>query len=292
MTALQWDKVGERRFEAGVDHGVLYVPNNVGVYDTGFAWNGLVTVTESPSGAESNKQYADNMVYLNLIGLEEFGATIECFTYPIQFEQFDGALQPETGVFVTGQNRKSFGFAYRTKIGNDLNPDLGYKIHLIYGAIASPSERAQSTINDQPEAQTMSYEISTTPAEVGTIGGTVYKPTAHIVIDSTKVNSTKLGDLELILYGASGVDPKLPTPAEVVAIFAGSTTTVTATAPTYNSTTKVITIPTVTGVQYRIDGVVVTGTVTITTDKVVTANTLPGYKFAAVSDDDWFYSYT
>lgn len=292
MTKLVWDKSGERFFETGVDHGVLFVPNTQGVYNNGYAWNGLVSVTESPSGAESTKQYADNMVYLNLIGLEEFGATIECFTYPKEFEQFDGALAPEAGVYLTGQDRKTFGFAYRTQVGNDLNANLGYKLHLIYGAIATPSEKTRSTINDSPEPATFSYEISTTPAQVGTINSVVYKPTAHIVVDSTKVNPTNLAALETILYGAVGVDPALPTPAAVVALFSGSQTEVIPTEPAYNSSTKVITIPTITGVEYRIDGEVVTGTVTITADKIVTANpTSTLYKFPPVTDTDWFYDF-
>lgn len=292
MTKLVWDKSGERFFETGVDHGVLYTPNASGVYNMGYAWNGLTTVTESPSGAEASPQYADNIKYLNLVGIEEFGGTIECFTYPKEFEAYDGAAQPETGVYVTGQSRKTFGFSYRTKIGNDQNSDLAYKLHLVYGAIVTPSEKARSTVNDTPEAVTFSYEFTTTPVEVGTIGGTTYKPTAHIIIDSRLTNASKLADLETILYGTTGVDPRMPLPAEVVSTIATTLTQVTPTAPTYNSTTKVITIPTVTGVEYRINDTVVTGDVTITADTVVTANPLPGYKFPAVVDVDWFYSYT
>lgn len=288
MTRLMWDQVGERIYEYGVNYGVLYIPNNVGVYDIGYAWNGLVSVTESPSGAESNKQYADNIQYLNLISAELFGATLEAFTYPDEFGQCDGTLSPEPGVNVGQQSRKAFGLSYRTRVGNDLlGTDFGYKIHLVYGATAAPSEKAYATINESPEAITFSWEISTIPVDAGVS----YKPTALITIDSTQVNSTALATLEDILYGTVGVDPALPTPAEVLAIFAGTVTTVTPTAPTFNSGTHVITIPTVTGVQYKINGLVVTGTVTITVDTVVTANPLPGYKFPAVTDDDWFFDF-
>ncbi len=288
MTKLLWDQVGERRYETGVDHGVLYLPNDVGAYVNGYAWNGLTTLTESPAGAESNKQYADNIQYLNLISAELFGATLEAFTYPDEFGQCDGTSSPEPGVNVGQQSRKSFGLSYRTRVGNDLlGTDFGYKIHLVYGATAAPSEKAYATINESPEAITFSWEISTIPVDAG---GS-YKPTALITIDSTQVNSTALATLEDMLYGTVGVDPKLPTPAEVLAIFAGTVTTVTPTAPTFNSSTHVITIPTVTGVQYKINGLVVTGTVTITVDTVVTANPLPGYKFPAVTDDDWFFDF-
>jgi len=288
MTRLMWDQTGEKIYEYGVNWGVLYIPNNVGVYDNGYAWNGLVSVTESPSGAEANPQYADNIKYLNLISAEQFGGTIEAFTYPEEFGQCDGTASPEPGVNIGQQGRKSFGLSYRTRVGNDLEgTDFGYKVHLVYGALAAPSEKAYATINESPEAITFSWEISTTPVDAG---GS-YKPTSSITIDSTKVDADALADLEDILYGTVGVDPKLPSPAEVLALFAGTVTTVTPTAPTYNSTTKVITIPTVTGVEYRINGAVVTGTVTITVDTVVTANPLPGYRFPDVTDDDWFFDF-
>ena len=288
MTRLMWDQTGEKIYEYGVNWGVLYLPNNVGVYDTGYAWNGLVSVTESPSGAEANPQYADNIKYLNLISAEQFGGTVEAFTYPDEFGQCDGTASPEPGVNIGQQSRKSFGLSYRTRVGNDLEgTDFGYKVHLVYGALAAPSEKAFATINESPEAITFSWEITTTPVDAGDD----YKPTSSITIDSTKVDATALATLEDMLYGTVGVDPKLPTPAEVLAIFAGSVTTVTPTAPTFNSGTHVITIPTVTGVQYKINGLVVTGTVTITVDTVVTANPLPGYKFPAVTDDDWFFDF-
>jgi len=292
MTKLAWDQTGQRRYEAGVDHGVLYIPDGSGAYANGYAWNGLVTVTESPSGAEASPQYADNIKYLNLVSAEEFGATIEAFTYPDEFGQCDGTAQPEAGVLVGQQSRRSFGLAYRTRVGNDLEgTDYGYKLHLIYGALAAPSEKAYGTINDSPEAITFSWELTTTPTSVGTIEGTDYKPTASLTIDSTQVNAGALSDLEDILFGTAGSDPRLPPPAEVIALFAGTTVTVTPTAPTYNGTTHVITIPTVTGVVYQINGVTKTGTVTITTDTVVNAVPASGYRFPAVTDDDWFFDF-
>jgi hypothetical protein len=218
MAVLTWDQTGERLYETGVDHGVLYIPDETGAYDTGFAWNGLVTVTESPSGAESNPQYADNIKYLNLVSAEDFGATIEAFTYPEEFGQCDGTAQPEPGVFVGQQGRRTFGLSYRTKIGNDIDgSDHGYKLHLIYGALAAPSEKAYSTINDSPEAITFSWEVTTTP-----INATGLKPTAQITIDSTLVEPTDLAALELLLYGDVATEPQLPLPDAVFAIFAGA----------------------------------------------------------------------
>lgn len=293
MAKLAWDQTGQRLYETGVDHGVLYLPNNVGAYDSGYAWNGLTTVTESPSGAESNPQYADNIKYLNLLSAEEFGATIEAFTYPDEFAQCDGTATPTPGVAVGQQTRKTFGFSYRTRLGNDLEGnDFGYKIHLVYGALAAPSEKAYTTVNDSPEAMTFSWEVTTTPVEVGTIGGITYKPTSSITIDSTKVEASDLTALEEMLYGTAGTDPRLPNPGEVLAIFAGTLTEAAPLAPAYNSTTKTITIPTVTGVEYMIDNEVVpAGPVVITGDTIVTAKPAPGYKFPTVADDDWFYDF-
>lgn len=215
---ISWDGVGEKIYETGVDHGVLYIPTALGVYDTGFAWNGLVSVTETPSGAEANPQFADNIKYLNLLSAEEFGGTIEAFTYPDEFGQCDGTAEAEVGVVVGQQSRKSFGLSFRTKIGNDVDgTDHGYKLHLVYGALVSPSEKAYQTINESPEAITFSWEFTTTPAPV-----TGFKPTSLIIIDSTKVAPADLAALELILYGDSvgPVQPKLPTPDEVIALFA------------------------------------------------------------------------
>lgn len=282
MSELTWDQVGEKTYETGVDHGVLYIPDNTGVYDTGVAWNGLVSVTESPTGAEANKQYADNIPYVTLVSAELFGATIEAFTYPDEFGQCDGTAEPTPGVKVGQQNRKSFGLSYRTKIGNDLDADAGFKIHLVYGALAAPSEKAYTTINDSPEAITFSWEVTTTPAPV-----TGMKPTASITIDSTKLGATQLAALEDMLYGTVGGDPFLPTPDAVLALVDGSVTVVTTQAPTYNASTDVVTIPSVTGVEYYIDGELVTGTVTITETTVVTALPADGYVFSPTSDTDW-----
>ena len=205
MSKIVWDAVGEHKYETGVDHGVLYPINkDTNLYDNGVAWNGLTSVTETPSGAESNPQYADNIKYLDLFSAETFGATIECFTYPKEWEECDGSASPVEGMNVYQQSRNTFGLSYRTKIGNDLTPDLGYKLHLIYNAKATPSERAYNTVNDSPEALTFSYEISTTPVDVPN-----YKPTALITIDSTKFVSdeakARLASLEAILYGTDSV---------------------------------------------------------------------------------------
>jgi len=283
VTQLTWDLVGQRFYETGVDHGVLYKPDSNGVYNQGFSWNGLVSVTESPSGAEANPQYADNIKYLNLVSYEEFGATVEAFTYPDEFAEHDGTATPEIGVYIGQQNRKVFGMSYRTKVGNDLNPDLGYKLHLIYGALAAPSEKAYNTVNDSPEAITFSWEISTTPVPV-----TGFKPTSYLCVDSTKVAPAALAALEQLLYGTVGVDPALPSPDQVLALFDGTIlTSGMPTAPTYTSTTDIVTIPTVTGVDYLFDGDVVTGTVPITSTSVFTARPQTGYIFPANAVDRW-----
>jgi hypothetical protein len=215
MPPLTWDDVGEKVYETGVDHGVLYLPDVSGVYNTGFAWNGLTTVTESPSGAAPNPQFADNIKYLNLTSAEEFGGTIEAFTYPEEFGQCDGTALPHPGVAVGQQGRKMFGLSYRTKVGNDVDGvDFGYKLHLIYGCQAAPSEKAYATINDSPAAINFSWAITTTPVPV-----TGYKPTALIVIDSTVVDPADLTALEALLYGQAATEAALPTPDAVIALF-------------------------------------------------------------------------
>ena len=214
MPKLTWDDTGKRLYELGVDHGVLYVQDPTGTYPTGVAWNGLVSVTESPSGAESNPQYADNIKYIDLISAEEFGGTIEAFTYPDEFGVCDGTASPSTGLVLGQQTRKRFGMSYRTKIGNDVDQmDHGYKIHLIYGALAAPSEKAYASINDSPEAITFSWEFSTIPVALTT--GT-YKPVASLTIDSTKVNPAKLALLEDELYGDATNPANLPLPDEII----------------------------------------------------------------------------
>jgi hypothetical protein len=211
MAALTWDALGTHLYETGVDKGVLYVPGVSGAYDTGFAWNGLVSVTESPTGAEATPQYADNIKYLNMISAETFAATLEAFTYPEEFNQFDGMVSGAGGVWVAQQPRKTFGLCYRTKHGNEVDGDShGYKLHLLYGCIASPSEKAYNTINDSPEAITFSWSISTTPTAV-----TGKSPTSLLIIDSLVANAAKLTTLEGILYGASAA-PLLPTPNSVI----------------------------------------------------------------------------
>jgi hypothetical protein len=290
---LVWDQVGERQYETGVDHGVLYIPDNTGSYLNGYAWNGLVSVTESPTGAEATPQYADNIKYLNLKSVEEFGATIEAFTYPEEFGQCDGTATPAPGVAVGQQGRKTFGLCYRTKVGNDLNADAGYKLHLVYGADAAPSEKAFTTVNDSPEAITFSWELTTSPVAVGIVDGVDYKPTASLTVDSTKVNATALATLEDMLYGTAGTDPRLPQPAEVLALFTGTVTTVVPQEPAFDAGTDTITIPSVTGVVYKIDGEVVpAGPIVITTETIVTASPAPGYRFPDVVDDDWLYDPT
>lgn len=291
MTELTWDGSGEKVFETGVDHGVLYIPDASGDYSNGYAWNGLTAVTESPSGAESTKQYADNIVYANLVSAEEYGGTIEAFTYPDEFAQCDGTATPSAGVYVGQQSRKNFGGAYRTLIGNDLEgTDFGYKLNLFWGALAAPSEKAHNTVNESPEAITFSWEFTTTPIAIPGINpetGKPFKPSASMTLDSTKVTPANLAALETILYGTAGVDPRLPLPAEVIALFAGSVTEVTTVAPTYNAATDEVTIPSVTGVVYQIDGEPVTGVVVITETTVVTAVPAAGYVFSPTSDDDW-----
>lgn len=218
MAKLEWDKTGTHYFENGVDHGVLY-PQTDGeasggvVYGNGVAWNGLTSVTQSPEGAEPSAVYADNIKYLSLLSVEEFNATIEAYTYPDEFAACDGSASLGEGVTIDQQARKTFCLSYRTKIGNDVNNDLGYKIHIIYGCLAAPSERAYETVNDSPEAMTLSWEISTTPVVV-----TGFKPTSHLVIDSTKVKPAALKAIEDALYGKEAAEAKVLMPDEVAAL--------------------------------------------------------------------------
>lgn len=214
MSKIVWDKTGERLYETGVKNGVLYVQDDIGTYPKGVAWNGLTAITESPSGAEATALYADDMKYLNLTSAEEFGATVEAYTYPDEFAECDGSATLVEGVTIGQQTRKTFGLCYRTALGNDVqNEAYGYKLHIIYGAKAAPSEKAYSTINDSPEAITFSWELTTTPVNV-----TGAKATACLVIDSTKADPTKLAALEKILYGSDdepATEPRLPLPDEI-----------------------------------------------------------------------------
>jgi len=287
MTTLVWDQVGQKLYETGVDHGVLYIPDGQGVYVDGVAWNGLTTVTESPSGAEANAQYADNIKYLNIYSAEQFGATIEAYTYPDEFQQFDGLAVPTPGVAVGQQARGSFGLSYRTRVGSDLDEDLGYKLHLVYGCMASPSEKAYSSINDSPDGVKFSWDITTVPVAV-----TDLRPTSILTIDSTQVSADALADLEQIIYGDVGVDPSLPTPDVVIAMFTGAVASVAPAEPTFNQGTNTITIPVTAGVTYYINGLAVpAGPVVIAEDTVVQARPNQGYIFEPGIDDDWFYNF-
>lgn len=213
MSRLVWDQTGERQYETGVKNGVLYIPT-AGVYDKGVAWNGLTAFTESPSGAEATPLYADDTKYLNLMSTEEYGCTIEAYTYPDEFAQCDGSAEIAAGVNIGQQARKTFGLSVKTTLGNDTEGnDFGYKLHIVYGALASPSEKGYATINDSPEAITFSWEVTTTPVSVAG-----FKPTASITIDSTKADKTKLKALEDILYGSTETEPRLPLPDEIATL--------------------------------------------------------------------------
>lgn len=216
MVAITWDNTGERLYETGVDRGVLYTYDaQTKLYGTGVAWNGLTGISESPSGAEPTPQYADNIKYLNLMSTEEFGFTIEAFTYPDEFELCDGTASPLEGLTVAQQTRRTFGLSYRSLVGNDVDAqDHGYKIHLIYGALASPSEKARTTVNDTPEAMTFSWTASTTP--VALPADLKMRPTAHIIADSTKMSSANLASLESVLYGDETESARLPLPGELI----------------------------------------------------------------------------
>lgn len=214
MSKIVWDAVGEHIFETGVRNGVLYLKDAQGAYNTGVAWNGLTSVSESPEGAEATDLYADDIKYLTLMSAENFKATIEAYTYPPEFEECDGSASIATGVVIGQQTRKPFGLCYRTSIGNDTDGnEHGYKLHIVYGCQASPSEKQYSTINDSPEAITFSWEVNTTPVNVNG-----KKPTATLIIDSTKVDKAKLTALEAILYGADSTEPRLPLPDEIATL--------------------------------------------------------------------------
>lgn len=211
MAKLQWDEVGKRFYETGVDRGVLYIPNDQGKYTKGVAWNGLTAVNQQPEGGDDNPQYADNIEYLNLTSAEKFKASIEAYTYPVEFEECDGTRSVASGVIIGQQTRKPFGFSYRTLIGNDTQgTDHGYKIHLIYGAKASPTEKSYSTVNDSPEAITFSWSVSASAVPVPG-----FKPTAILTIDSRKISKEGLAALEEALYGGDSKEPNLPLPEDI-----------------------------------------------------------------------------
>lgn len=294
MAQLVWDAIGTREFETGIDRCVLYIPTD-GVYDNGVAWSGITGVTESPSGAEATALYADNIKYLTMISAEQFAATLTCYTYPDEWALFDGQLVPVPGLKIGQQSRKSFGLAYRTRLGNDVKGDaLGYKLHLIYGCTATPSEKQYQTVNESPSAIEFSYEISTLPVPITVIENA--RPTSIITIDSTDVGLTKFNEFCVILWGDNANDPRLPMPDEVITFFTdGDPLTVAVPAnPTYNSGTHTITIPSVTGVVYKIAGTTVTGTVVLTTGqtKEVVATFATGYGPPATAyDNRWVFSY-
>lgn len=288
MAPLTWDQVGERKFETGIDRGVLYIPDAGGAYIDGVAWSGLVTVTEKPTGATPNKKYADNIPYLNLYSAEEFGATIEAITYPDEFAQFDGLAIPIPGLAIGQQTRRSFGLCYRTRVGNDIaGIDYGYKLHLVYGCTASPSEKGYGTVNDTPDTIAFSWDLTTQPVMVPG-----HKPSAILTLNSTELNAAALADLEDILYGTAAIDPSLPLPGAIIAMFTGTVVEVAPAVPAFNQATNTITIPNVAGVTYYIAGApVAAGPVVITEDTLVQARPDDGFVFPGGVDDDWFFNF-
>lgn len=289
MTLVVWDDTSDKLFETGVDHGVLYPLNTeTSAYDTGVAWNGITAVNEKPSGAAANPQYADNIKYLNLLSAETFAGTIQAFTYPDEFGACDGTQAPVEGLNVGQQSRQTFGLCYRTRVGNDVNSNLGFKLHLVYGALASPSEKDYSTINDSPAAVAFSWDFSCTPVNV-----TDLVPTCLITIDSTKVNSGALSNLTDFLYGTSGTEPSLPLPDDVIALFAGSVTAITLAVPT--DVSNVITIPTQTGTTYYVDGVVHVGgalsAMTSGQSHIISATPNAGFVFNKPVVTEWLYKF-
>lgn len=292
MTRLTWDALADRLYETGVDHGVLYLPDESGDYTDGVAWNGLETVTETPAGAAATPTYADNIKYLNLIAIETFGGTIQAYTYPDEFGVCDGSVELSPGVRAYQQRRQTFGLCYRTKIGNPLDADdHGFKLHLAYGLTAQPSEKAYASINDTPAPISFSWTFESIPIEV-----TDNRPTALLTIDSTKVDESVLSDLMDILYGESG-PARLPLPDEVAAMFKATITAVDmgiyANQPTYVSGTHVVTLPTVTGVLWRVNGEAVSDGAQPALDvgetSVITAHAAAGYQLTG--DTDWTFDY-
>lgn len=285
MSAIVWDRLAERFFETGVNKGVLYEGDN-GTYVNGVPWNGLVNVNQEPSGAESNKQYADNIVYVNLMSAEEFSATVEAFMAPREFDKYDGTYRSANGLQYGQQSRPDFAFSWQTTKGNALNEDLGYVINIAYGLKASPSSKSHATKSDSPELTTFSWSFSSTPVEVPGL-----KPTAIVKIDSTDpaVNPANLAALEKVLYGDANNEPRLPLPAELDAILGAGVQTSAPVAPAFDGVDE-ITIPNTSGVSYSINGSVVpAGPVTITEDTVVKARPAEGYTFTGVYVDAWLY---
>lgn len=297
MTRLQWNAAGANKFQAGVQNGVLYVRDTNGNYQDGVPWNGLTNVTESPSGAEPNKQYADNKVYVILKSAEEFAATIEAFWSPKEFDLCDGSASPTPGMYMGQQARRSFGFSWVSLLGNELvGTDLGRRMHFAYGCDAAPSEKANATLNESPEAGTLSWEITTNALDVGTIDGVAYRPVAHVYVDSTEVSAATWTSLENIAYGSGIGQPRLPMPQEIFDLINGGVVAVNlglaANQPSFDSGTGVITLPNVTGVQWKVNGAnrapgaqpALTSGQTAT----VLATPLAGYRLQG--DDDWVFA--
>lgn len=299
MAEIEWDLDGEREYRTGTDHGAIYVRDEDGDYTIGEGWNGLTGVTESPTGAESTKTYADNIPYLNLKSAEEYAGTIEALMYPDLFARCNGEAEPEPGLRIGQQKRETFGFSWRTKISTDLDEDAGYELHFTWGCDASPTEKAHTTVNDSPEATPFSFEFTTTPVAIGTVGGNEYRPTASMTLDSRTVDPDALAALEEILYGGVATDPRLPKPREIIELFAEATLTAVntggANSPSYNSGTHVVTLPAVTGIQWKINGVNKAAgaqpALTVGQVATVTAHPTAGYVLAPGSDDDWVYNY-
>lgn len=298
MSRILWDASGEKKWKTGVDHGVLYPVDDTGAYPEGVAWNGLTTVTESPSGAESNKQYADNIEYANLKSAEVFGFTIEAFYSPPEFDECDGSVEVVPGLKFGQQTRRSFGFSWRNLLGNDTQGDrFGYEIHMVWGADAAPSEVGNATVNDSPELAALSWECTTTAVGVGTIGGTELKPVAHAVVNSTRVDPARLADLEDILYGTEGDEPSLPLPRAVYELLFAGTTDVNLAAfanqPSYNNSTHVATLPAVTGVEWYVDGELTPAgalpALAVGEEIEIVAQATSGYNL--VGDNEWTFSY-
>jgi hypothetical protein len=293
MSAIVWDAIGERVFEAGVKNGVLYVQASDGTYPLGVAWNGLTAVTESPSGAEITDLWADGIKYASLRSTEVFGATVEAYTYPDEFAECDGSVEIAGGVRIGQQKRKAFGLCYRTEKGSDtegLDGAGGYILHLVYGASAAPSEKAYATLAESPEGITLSWELSTIPVAV-----TSKKPTASVTIDSLTTNAEKLAEIELILYGTTGVDPRLPLPNELASLLLGTEVTG-VTSPTFVASTGILTIPTKTGVVYKVNGEVTTAGPMAALDGGVSVDVLAvpatGYYFGTGENDTWHFTST
>lgn len=286
---LTFDGVGEKKYETGIDHCVLYPLNpSTGLYDDGFAWNGITAVNEKPTGGTPNPTYADNIKYSNLLSLEIFEGTLQAYTYPNEFAACDGSGQPVPGLQINLQGRQTFGLSYRTKVGDDANPDRGFKYHLAYGLLASPSEKDFTTINDSPAEVEFSWDFTSTPVPY-----TAGKPTSLLTFDSTLLDATALGDLLDLLYGTVGTAPSLPLPDVVTALFTGSITAITLSPATFDGA-HTITIPTQTGVKYYLDGVEhAAGTVDLTTgqSKVVSARAQPGYVFNKPVVTSWLFTF-